>query len=89
MSEATHYSLDDLARSSEEIKAKLRAGDELVVDEGGEPIAKVIPFRRAYQRQGRGSLKGMVSLADDWDSDETNEDIARLFYEGDIFPPDE
>lgn len=89
MSEAPHYSLADLARSSEEVKAKLRSGDELIVDEGGKPIAKVIPFRRSCRRPGRGSLKTQVTLADDWDSDEVNEEIARLFYEGDIFPGNE
>lgn len=88
MSEAEHYSFDDLSDSLEEIRAKLEAGDELVLDSHGEPLAKVIPFRRPFKRFGRGSLKNQIIEADDWDSDEVNEEIARDFYEGDIFPRD-
>jgi hypothetical protein len=41
-----------------------------------------------------GSWKGKVWLSPDWDSDETNEEIAQLFYGGDdesdplLKPPD-
>lgn len=38
------------------------------------------------RRRVRGLMKGMIVLADDWDSDETNEAIARDFYESEIFP---
>jgi len=33
-----------------------------------------------------GLMKGKIVAADDWDSDETNEAIARDFYESKIFP---
>lgn len=33
-----------------------------------------------------GTMKSKIWLSDDWDSDEVNEEIARTFYEGDIFP---
>lgn len=88
MSEAEHYSFDDLSDSLEEIRAKLEAGDELVLDSDGRPLAKIVPLRRPFKRSGRGSLKGKIVLADDWDSDEVNEEIARDFYEGDLFPRD-
>lgn len=86
MSEAEHYSFDDLSDSMDEIKAKLEAGDEIVLDSHGEPLAKVIPLRRPFKRSGRGSLKGQIVAADDWDSDEVNEEIARDFNEGDDVP---
>lgn len=35
-----------------------------------------------------GTMKGKIWMADDWDSDEENEEIARNFYEGNVFPPD-
>ena len=33
-----------------------------------------------------GTMKGLTKYSDDWDSDEVNEEIARDFYENDIFP---
>ena len=33
-----------------------------------------------------GAMKGKIWLSDDWDSDEVNEEIARDFYESEIFP---
>ncbi len=31
-------------------------------------------------------MKGKMWLSDDWNSDEVNEEIARDFYESEIFP---
>ncbi|MGB3618218.1 MAG: hypothetical protein WBA12_08865 [Catalinimonas sp.] len=33
-----------------------------------------------------GVMKGKIWLADDWDSPETNEEIARSFNDGPVFP---
>jgi antitoxin (DNA-binding transcriptional repressor) of toxin-antitoxin stability system len=33
------------------------------------------------------SAKGKIWLADDWDSKETNDEIASLFDDGPVFPP--
>jgi antitoxin (DNA-binding transcriptional repressor) of toxin-antitoxin stability system len=45
----------------------------------GKPVAKVVPLTRRIDRAGRGSLRGKLMAADDWDSDEVNEAIARDF----------
>jgi hypothetical protein len=36
-----------------------------------------------------GTMKGKIRMADNWDSEEENEEIARSFYEGDVFPDHE
>ena len=38
-----------------------------------------MPLTRRTDRAGRGSLRGKLVAADDWDSDEVNEAIARDF----------
>ena len=45
-------------------------------------------FKVSPQNKKRkpGTMKGKIWLSDDWDSDEVNEEIARDFYESDIFP---
>lgn len=77
MSEGLHYSVDDLRTSVEEIKAKLEAGDELVLDSDGAPLAKVIPLRHPGREKIFGAWKGKVWVSDDFD--EPDEEIERLF----------
>nr|WP_114795148.1 type II toxin-antitoxin system prevent-host-death family antitoxin [Gaiella occulta] len=57
------------------------AGEEIVIAKAGEPRARLLPLERpSGRRRGYGSMRGKIWLADDWDSDETNEMIAQLFW---------
>ncbi len=38
------------------------------------------------KKRSAGTMKGLIKYSDDWDSDEVNEEIARDFYESEIFP---
>jgi len=42
-------------------------------------VAKVIPLAGRVQRRGRGSLRGQLTLAPDWDSDTVNDSITADF----------
>ena len=67
------------------------AGEEIVIAKAGVPRARLVPLERpSGRRRGYGSMRGKIWLAGDWDSDETNEMIAELFF-GDSDPavPDE
>jgi prevent-host-death family protein len=59
---------------------RLAAGEEIVIAKAGKPVAKLVPYVENKKPRRAGSLKGKIWLAPDWDSDETNEEIARLFY---------
>lgn len=59
---------------------RLAAGEEIVIAKAGKPVAKLIPFTENKEPRKPGAWKGRIWLAPDWDSDETNEEIARLFY---------
>jgi prevent-host-death family protein len=61
------------------ILERVEGGEEVVISRAGRPVAKVVPLPGAVRRTGRGSLRGLLTLADDWDSDEVNEQIARDF----------
>jgi antitoxin (DNA-binding transcriptional repressor) of toxin-antitoxin stability system len=54
-------------------------GEEIIISRAGTPVAKVIPLTRRVDRTGRGSLRGRLVVADDWDSPHVNETIARDF----------
>lgn len=59
---------------------RVQAGEEIVIARAGTPVAKLVPHVPARKPRQLGSLKGKIWMADDWDSDETNEEIARFFY---------
>jgi prevent-host-death family protein len=55
-------------------------GEEIVIGKAGKPVAKLVPYSEDKEPRKLGTLKGKIWLAPDWDSEETNEEIARLFY---------
>jgi prevent-host-death family protein len=61
------------------------AGEEITIAKAGKPMARLVPLAIRPRRQA-GTLAGKFWVSEDWDSDEVNEEIAREFYEGDIFP---
>ncbi len=75
MTAEPHYGIDDLP---EEIREKIESGEELIFDSSQGPVARVVPLRRQPIRTP-GLWKGKIEMADDWDSDEVNEEIARDF----------
>lgn len=62
------------------------AGEEIVIAKAGQPRARLVPLAEARpKRRAGGSMKGKIWLADDWDSPETNQQIANEFW-GDLWP---
>ncbi len=43
-----------------------RHGHEVILTEGGEPVAKIIPISAPAQRQF-GSAKGLITMSEDFD----------------------
>ncbi len=41
---------------------------------------------KVAEKRKLGTMKGKIWMANDWDSNEINEEVSRTFYEGDIFP---
>jgi prevent-host-death family protein len=56
---------------------RVEHGEEIVITRAGTPVAKLVPFHRQVDRRARGSLRGHLVIAPDWDSDEVNDAIAR------------
>jgi antitoxin (DNA-binding transcriptional repressor) of toxin-antitoxin stability system len=70
------------------------AGQEVEISRPDKPSLKLVVSRstldpKKFDRTGMiGSGKGQVWYADDWDSPEVNEEIARHFNESKLFPDD-
>jgi len=43
-------------------------GREVVLTDGGEPVAKIVPIARARAPRQFGSAKGLIHIADDFDA---------------------
>ncbi|MBM7489741.1 prevent-host-death family protein [Micromonospora luteifusca] len=75
---AAQFNIHDAKTNLSRIIERVEHGEEIVISRAGTPVAKVIPLRRTA-RTGRGSLRGLLDLNEDWDSDEVNDAIARDF----------
>jgi len=73
------FNIHDAKTNLSRIIDRVEHGEEIIISRAGTPVAKVVPLHRTANRAGRGSLRGTLVLADDWDSAETNEAIARDF----------
>jgi prevent-host-death family protein len=76
---AKQFNIHEAKTNLSRIIARVEHGEEIVISRAGTPVAKVIPLPREVRRAGRGSLRGRLVLAEDWDSGEVNADVAREF----------
>ncbi|MCW2914936.1 MAG: prevent-host-death protein [Actinomycetia bacterium] len=79
MGAVEQYNIHEAKTQLSRIIEQVERGGEVVISRAGKPVAKVVPLNTSVQRTGRGSLKGKLVLADDWDSAETNAAIAADF----------
>lgn len=58
--------------------AAAERGEEVILARDGKPVAKIVPLRMARVAPP-GSMRGRIHLSPDWDSPETNAEVAALF----------
>lgn len=76
---AGQFNIHEAKTHLSRIIERVEHGEEVVISRAGTPVAKVVPLGRSILRTGRGSLRGQLTLARDWDSDEVNDAIADDF----------
>ncbi|GAA3383031.1 type II toxin-antitoxin system Phd/YefM family antitoxin [Cryptosporangium minutisporangium] len=74
-----HFNMHDAKTHLSRIIERVEAGEEIVIDRAGTPVAKIVPLVRRVDRRRIGALAGRVDLSGDWDSPETNAQIADDF----------
>lgn len=79
---AAQFNIHDAKTNLSRIIERVEHGEEIVISRAGTPVAKVVPLTRRVDRAGRGSLRGKLVMAPDWDSDEVNDAIAGDFGAG-------
>jgi prevent-host-death family protein len=53
-------------------------GEEVVIARAGRPVARLVPIA-ATRRRTPGTSRGQWKLAEDWDSPQTNAEVAATF----------
>ena len=75
------YNIHEAKTHLSKLIERVSSGEEIVIGKAGKPVAKLVPYtEKKKKRRKPGAWKGKIWLAPDWDSDETNEEIAKLFY---------
>ncbi|HWU10124.1 MAG TPA: type II toxin-antitoxin system prevent-host-death family antitoxin [Streptomyces sp.] len=77
MEAARQYNVHEAKTHFSRILQQVETGEEVVISRAGEPVAKVVPLHPKVRRTGRGSLRGQIHIADDFD--ELPDDIAEAF----------
>ena len=62
-------------------------GKEVIIAKAGKPVAKLVPHKEELLPRKLGFLKGKIWVSDDFDYED--EEINKLFYEGELFPNEE
>lgn len=63
--------------------AAAESGEEVIIARNGKAAVKLVPVQHPATRSRRemwGAGIGKIWVAPDWDSKETNDEIAALFY---------
>ena len=77
--EAAHYNMHEAKTHLSRIIERVERGEEIIIDRAGTPVARIVPLVRRVNRTAVGSLAGQVDLSGDWDSPQTNAEIAADF----------
>jgi prevent-host-death family protein len=76
---AEQFNIHEAKTNLSRIIDRVEHGEEIIISRAGRPVAKVVPLAGKMKRSGRGSLRGKLALAPDWDSDAVNDSIAAGF----------
>ena len=66
-----HSNAIDLNRARDQLPSLIEQaaqGEEVILTEGGEPVARIIPIAPAREPRQFGSARGMIHMADDFDA---------------------
>jgi prevent-host-death family protein len=74
-----HVNIHEAKTHLSRLVERVEAGEEITLARAGRPVARLVPYRPRREPRTLGIWKGRIWLADDWDSAETNAEIAAQF----------
>ena len=64
---ATEVTMHEAKTHFSKLVRLVEAGEEVIVRRGKDPVAKLVPYEKPARVSARGSMKGRIWMADDWD----------------------
>lgn len=61
------YSIHEAKTQFSKLVARAEAGEEIVIRRGQTPVAKLVPLPAGRRDRGFGSMRGRITIADDFD----------------------
>lgn len=74
------FNIREAKDSFSRLVAVAERGEDVILARNGRPVAKIVRYD-APKVNPPGAWKGKIKVSPDWDSPETNAEIARLFEE--------
>lgn len=73
------FNIHDAKENWSRIIERAESGEEIIITRAGQSVANVVPLTARVTRTARGSLRGGLVVAGDWDSPTTNRAITGDF----------
>jgi len=81
------YNVHEAKTNLSKILNEVREGEIVYIAKAGKRIAELRPINEKKRSIKLGLFKNKLWAADDWDSDEVNEEIAKTFYQEELTNP--
>lgn len=78
------YNVHEAKTNLSKLIDKTLKGEEVVIAKAGKPMIKLSAYKKKLKPRKPGLWKGKVWMSDDFNDED--EEINKLFYEGEIFP---
>jgi len=71
----TQFDVKEASGRLADLIARVRAGEEVVIAEGGKPAVRLVSAEENPRRKGHGIFKGQVWMADDFSAPLTEKEM--------------
>lgn len=83
------YNIHEAKTHLSKILNEVREGETVYIAKAGKKLVELKPVQEKKKKIPWGMLKGKMWVADDWDSEETNKEIAKSFYQESLEDPND
>jgi antitoxin (DNA-binding transcriptional repressor) of toxin-antitoxin stability system len=65
---ATHVTIREAEKTFSALIGRVQGGEEIVIDEGGQPVARLLPANPAGENRKPGSAQGLFVVPEDFNN---------------------
>ena len=65
---ATHVTINEAEKSFTALIGRVQSGEEIVIDQGGHPVARLLPAHPVTEDRKPGSARGLFAVPEDFNN---------------------